>query len=98
MSVNLIEISRRNYFPYLVLPHPMKMALLSPESRQRLDRINRGFNEQIYSGDTYWIPYTRRFVPSPERRVVLERSLGRVPIFRHLGAVLAMEARRNGSR
>ncbi len=36
-----IEIGRRNYLFYLVLPHPMKMALLTEVSRGRLDRINR---------------------------------------------------------
>jgi hypothetical protein len=29
----------------------MKMALLSRESRARLDRINTGFNERVYSGE-----------------------------------------------
>ena len=48
--------------------------------------------------DSYWIPYSRRLIPSPERRFHLERILGRVPLFRHFGAVLAMEARRNASR
>ncbi len=28
-----IEIGRRNYLLYLVLPHPLKVALLSPASR-----------------------------------------------------------------
>ncbi len=45
-----IEIGQRNYLLYLLLPHPRKLALLSPASRDRLDRINRGFNETIYSG------------------------------------------------
>ena len=45
-----IEIGERNYLLYLLLPHPRKIALLSPASRERLDRINRGFNETIYSG------------------------------------------------
>jgi hypothetical protein len=48
--VSLIEICGQNYFLYLILPHPMKMALLSRESRARLDRINTGFNERVYSG------------------------------------------------
>ena len=46
-----IEIGRRNYLLYLLLPHPLKLALLSPASRERLDRINRRFNEEIYSGE-----------------------------------------------
>jgi ubiquinone/menaquinone biosynthesis C-methylase UbiE len=46
-----IDIPRRHYLLYLVLPHPVKVGLLSPASRERLDRINRGFNEAIYSGD-----------------------------------------------
>jgi ubiquinone/menaquinone biosynthesis C-methylase UbiE len=45
-----IEIGRRNYLLYLLLPHRIKSRLLSPESRARLDRINRGFNETLYSG------------------------------------------------
>jgi ubiquinone/menaquinone biosynthesis C-methylase UbiE len=48
--VSLIEIGGRNYLLYLIMPHPMKVALLSRESRARLDRINTGFNEQVYSG------------------------------------------------
>jgi ubiquinone/menaquinone biosynthesis C-methylase UbiE len=46
-----IEIGRRHYLPYLLLPHPVKMALLSQASRQRLDTINRAFNERIYSSE-----------------------------------------------
>lgn len=45
-----IEIAERNYLLYLLLSHPAKIARLSPASRERLDRINRGFNESIYSG------------------------------------------------
>jgi ubiquinone/menaquinone biosynthesis C-methylase UbiE len=45
-----IEIGRRHYLAYLLLPHHVKLALLSPESRSRLDGINRAFNERIYSG------------------------------------------------
>jgi ubiquinone/menaquinone biosynthesis C-methylase UbiE len=45
-----IEIGQRNYLLYLLLSHPCKIALLSTASRDRLDRINRGFNERIYSG------------------------------------------------
>jgi ubiquinone/menaquinone biosynthesis C-methylase UbiE len=45
----MIEIGRRHYLAYLLLPHRAKIALLSDESRQRLDAINRGFNERIYS-------------------------------------------------
>src|SRR5207249_4380769 len=47
----LIEIGRRNYLLYLVLPHPVKMALLSRASRAKLDVINRLFNETVYSGE-----------------------------------------------
>jgi ubiquinone/menaquinone biosynthesis C-methylase UbiE len=46
-----IEIGRQNYLAYLLLSHPAKIARLSSESRQRLDDINRAFNERIYSGD-----------------------------------------------
>jgi len=46
-----IEIGRRHYLLYLILPHPLKMALLSPESRRRLDVINQQFNANLYSGD-----------------------------------------------
>jgi ubiquinone/menaquinone biosynthesis C-methylase UbiE len=46
-----IEIGRRHYLAYLLLPHPVKIALLSQESRQRLDSINRAFNERIYSSE-----------------------------------------------
>lgn len=45
-----IEIGRQHYLLYLLLSHPRKMALLSPESRARLDEINQRFNEAIYSG------------------------------------------------
>src|SRR3989442_6966464 len=47
----LIEIGRRNYLLYLVLPHPMKTALLSKGSRAKLDTVNRLFNETAYSGE-----------------------------------------------
>lgn len=46
-----IEIGQRHYLLYLLLPHPAKMALLSPASRAKLDRINGAFNEQRYSGE-----------------------------------------------
>ena len=49
--MKLIEIGERNYLLYLVLPHALKMALLSRESRARLDRINSGVNEHVFSGD-----------------------------------------------
>jgi SAM-dependent methyltransferase len=49
--VALIEIGERNFLLYLVLPHPLKMALLSRESRAKLDRINSGFNQHAFSGD-----------------------------------------------
>ncbi|HMH75104.1 MAG TPA: class I SAM-dependent methyltransferase, partial [Candidatus Udaeobacter sp.] len=45
-----IEIGRRNYLLYLLLPHHLKSRLLTPASRAKLDRINRAFNETIYSG------------------------------------------------
>jgi SAM-dependent methyltransferase len=45
-----IEIGERRFLLYLLLPHPLKMACLSPASRQKLDRINREVNEAIYSG------------------------------------------------
>lgn len=45
-----IEIARRNYLLYLLLPHWAKVALLSPGSRARLDRINAAFNDTLYSG------------------------------------------------
>jgi ubiquinone/menaquinone biosynthesis C-methylase UbiE len=46
-----IEIGQRHFLLYLLLPHRLKVALLSPVSRERLDRINRGFNEGLYSGE-----------------------------------------------
>ena len=46
-----IEIGRRNYLLYLLLPHRIKSRLLTPSSRAKLDRINRGFNETLYSGE-----------------------------------------------
>jgi len=49
--VSLIEIGGRNFFLYLVLPHPLKVAFLSRESRAKLDRINSSFNEHSFSGD-----------------------------------------------
>jgi SAM-dependent methyltransferase len=45
-----IEIGERRFLLYQLLPHPLKMASLSPASRQKLDRINREVNEAIYSG------------------------------------------------
>jgi ubiquinone/menaquinone biosynthesis C-methylase UbiE len=45
-----IEIGRRHYLLYLLLPHRIKARLLTPASRAKLDRINRAFNEAIYSG------------------------------------------------
>jgi ubiquinone/menaquinone biosynthesis C-methylase UbiE len=45
-----IEIGRRNYLLYLLLPHRLKSRLLTPASRAKLERINRAFNETIYSG------------------------------------------------
>ena len=46
-----IEIARRHYLLYLLLPHWAKVALLSPGSRARLDRINLAFNDTLYSGE-----------------------------------------------
>lgn len=46
-----IQIGERNYLLYLLLPHPLKVALLPPESRRKLDQINRRFNEALYSGE-----------------------------------------------
>jgi SAM-dependent methyltransferase len=46
-----IEIARRHYLLYLLLPHWAKVALLSPDSRARLDRINLAFNDTLYSGE-----------------------------------------------
>jgi ubiquinone/menaquinone biosynthesis C-methylase UbiE len=45
-----IDIPSRGYFLYLVLPHPIKMALLTPAARERLEAINRRVNEATYSG------------------------------------------------
>jgi len=49
--VTFIEIGRRNHLLYLVLPHPLKIALLSADSHAKLDRINLAFNERAYSGE-----------------------------------------------
>jgi ubiquinone/menaquinone biosynthesis C-methylase UbiE len=46
-----IEIAARHYLLYLLLPHWAKVALLSPGSRARLDRINSAFNATLYSGE-----------------------------------------------
>lgn len=45
-----IGIGRVHYLLYLLLSHPLKMALLSPASRVKLDDINPAVNERIYSG------------------------------------------------
>ncbi len=47
---------------------------------------------------TYWFPYARRVLPNPARRLAVERALGRVPVVRHIAAVLGMEATRTGQR
>jgi ubiquinone/menaquinone biosynthesis C-methylase UbiE len=52
-----------------------------------------GFDRPRFSA--YWIPYSRRLVPDPERRFRLEARLGRWPVFRHWASVLALEARRS---
>ena len=82
-SVKLIEIGGRNDLVYLIRSHPAKTALLSRDSPAKLDRLN-----------IYWIPYSRRLIPSPARRCRVERMLGRRPMVRHAGAVLTTEARR----
>jgi len=46
-----IEIGRRNYLLYLLLPHLSKTSLLTEDSRLKLDRINQLVNEAIHSGD-----------------------------------------------
>jgi SAM-dependent methyltransferase len=46
-----IEIGRRNYLLYLLLPHLSKTSLLTEDSRLRLDRINQLVNEAIHSGE-----------------------------------------------
>ncbi len=46
-----IEVTRRHYLLYLLLPHHMKVRLLSVASREMLDEINRKANQAIYSGD-----------------------------------------------
>src|SRR5205823_11621766 len=46
-----IEIGRRLYLPYLLLPHGVKMALLSPANREQLRRINAAGNEAHFSGE-----------------------------------------------
>lgn len=43
----------------------------------------------------YWIPYARRLVPAAQHRFVAETIVGRLPVVRHFGAVLALEARRS---
>ena len=39
-----------SFLVYLVLPHPVKMKLLSPELVGRLDRVNLAVNVAMYSG------------------------------------------------
>jgi SAM-dependent methyltransferase len=46
-----IEIGERNYLLYLLLPHSVKMKLLSSHSRSRLDEINRTANIAMFSGE-----------------------------------------------
>ncbi len=46
-----IEIGRRNYLLYLLLPHLTKTSLLTADSRRKLDRINQAVNEAIHSGE-----------------------------------------------
>ena len=149
--MTLIEIGKRNYLLYLILSHPIKMALRFGDSRARLDRINAGFNDRVYSGagatdydrihsyeDDAQREYSARhrsyrhrgfwadeknwathdfltrgelralcrhgefenprieayWIPPPERRFRAERILGRIPVLRHAGSILAMQARR----
>ena len=61
---------------------------------RRLCRIG-GFEPPRIS--VFWIPYTGRLVPDPARRFRLESRLGRLPIIRHWGGVLALESRRSGA-
>lgn len=51
-----------------------------------------GFGRPRLSG--YWIPYSRRLIPSADRRFRVEHRLGRWPGVRHWAGVLALEARR----
>jgi ubiquinone/menaquinone biosynthesis C-methylase UbiE len=44
--------------------------------------------------EAYWIPYSRRLIPSPGWRFRVERILGRILLLRHAGSILALEARR----
>jgi len=45
-----IEIGKQHYLLYLLLPHAMKMRLLSADSRRKLDDINRMFTTAFFSG------------------------------------------------
>lgn len=47
----LIDIGNRSYLLYRVLSHPTTMALLSEDSRSRLDAINRLVHDTAYSDD-----------------------------------------------
>lgn len=53
-----------------------------------------GFERPRITG--YWFPYTGRLMPDPARRFRFESRLGRVPGFRHMAGVLAIETRRRG--
>jgi SAM-dependent methyltransferase len=50
-AVLRIEVGARHFLLYLLLPHPLKQALLSPGSRARLDRINRAARESVFGGE-----------------------------------------------
>jgi SAM-dependent methyltransferase len=52
-----------------------------------------GFEDVRITG--YWIPFSRRLLPDARRRFRAERLLGSIPGFRHVAAVLAVEARRS---
>jgi len=54
-----------------------------------------GFDPPRITG--YWIPYTARFILDPGTRFRLESRLGRLPGFRHMAGVLAIETRRSGT-
>jgi SAM-dependent methyltransferase len=48
---SLIEIGRKNFLLYLVLPYRHRRTLMAPGSDARLDRINSVGNEASFSGD-----------------------------------------------
>jgi ubiquinone/menaquinone biosynthesis C-methylase UbiE len=48
--VSAVQNGPWGFLLYVVLPHPVKMALLSPELIGRLDRVNLAVNVAMYSG------------------------------------------------